>query len=35
VVTNDRTGIQRSAEEVIPALRTAVAAERGNSAAAS
>jgi alkanesulfonate monooxygenase SsuD/methylene tetrahydromethanopterin reductase-like flavin-dependent oxidoreductase (luciferase family) len=32
VVTNDRTDIRRFAEEVIPALRTAVAAERGSSA---
>jgi hypothetical protein len=35
VVTNDRTDIQRFAEEVTPALHPAVAAERGNSAAAS
>jgi len=29
VVTNDRSDLQRFAADVIPALRTAVAAERG------
>jgi alkanesulfonate monooxygenase SsuD/methylene tetrahydromethanopterin reductase-like flavin-dependent oxidoreductase (luciferase family) len=33
VVTSDRTDLQRFAADVIPALRTAVAAERGHSAA--